>query len=514
MLRKLLLALLLLSLSALGANFPNVSNTDLVNPVPQGVVPLFSVSSRSLPEDSIDIGYTIVNTTFEDSFETDSSDKLTAVSPLLVLGEVLGFNGLIWAWDRYVLDKDYARTGPSYWKRNLKEGWEWDHNHWAINFYGHPYQGSVYYNIARGSGYGFYASLMFAALGSYTWEMFAETEYPSTNDLITTSIGGAVYGEVLYRLSRKFYGTDESSWYKQVGAFGLAHSAYLQRKVFGNRDDVTGNTPMKLSVFLGAGSHFGNIYRFGGRNEDDLDQRWDDKHFMYGGEIEYGKPFRKVNRPFDYFTLFTRGEVGPDGTLFQLDVTGKLTNVGVHGRGHWVDFATYLDYCTFYGDFATVGTISVGTGIDFSLWLLPTLRFRMYHQIYFILLGTTDMGYDDLIQAVHPEYASDMDNYQYNMGAKYVLGMELMVGKKIRLKNKTIVDALHTIPGSLPHYGADGWDMLLMNHTSMEYDLTKKFSLGGRLDVYAKIAAYSSEFFEPMSRGVFAYTLYFSYKLF
>ena len=481
MLRKLLLALLLLSLSALGANFPNVSNTDLVNPVPQGVVPLFSVSSRSLPEDSIDIGYTIVNTTFEDSFETDSSDKLTAVSPLLVLGEVLGFNGLIWAWDRYVIDKDYARTGPSYWKRNLKEGWEWDHNHWAINFYGHPYQGSFYYNIARGSGYGFYASLMFAALGSYTWEMFAETEYP---------------------------------WYKQVGAFGLAHSAYLQRKVFGNRDDVTGNTPMKLSVFLGAGSHFGNIYRFGGRNEDDLDQRWDDKHFMYGGEIEYGKPFRKVNRPFDYFTLFTRGEVGPDGTLFQLDVTGKLTNVGVHGRGHWVDFATYLDYCTFYGDFATVGTISVGTGIDFSLWLLPTLRFRMYHQIYFILLGTTDMGYDDLIQAVHPEYASDMDNYQYNMGAKYVLGMELMVGKKIRLKNKTIVDALHTIPGSLPHYGADGWDMLLMNHTSMEYDLTKKFSLGGRLDVYAKIAAYSSEFFEPMSRGVFAYTLYFSYKLF
>ena len=342
MLRKLLLALLLLCLGALGANFPNASNTDLVNPVPQGVVPLFSVPPHSLPEDSIDIGYTIVNTTFDDSFEMDSSEKLTAVSPLLVLGEVLGFNGLIWAWDRYVLDKDYARTGPSYWKRNLKEGWEWDHNHWAINFYGHPYQGSVYYNIARGSGYGFYASLMFAALGSYTWEMFAETEYPSINDLIATSIGGAVYGEVLYRLSRKFYGTDESSWYKQVGAFGLAHSAYLQRKVFGNRDDVTGNTPMKLSVFLGAGSHFGNIYRFGGRNEDDLDQRWDDKHFMYGGEIEYGKPFRKVNRPFDYFTLFTRGEVGPDGTLFQLDVTGKLTNVGVHGRGHWVDFATYL----------------------------------------------------------------------------------------------------------------------------------------------------------------------------
>jgi hypothetical protein len=95
-----------------------------------------------------------------------------------------------------------------------------------------------------------------------------------------------------------------------------------------------------------------------------------------------------------------------------------------------------------------------------------------------------------------------------------VLGIEVSIGKKFRFKNKTIVDAFHTIPGSLPHYGADGWDMLLMNYTSAEYNLTDRIALGGRFDTYAKIAAYSSEFFEPMSRGVFAYTLYFSYKLF
>ena len=34
------------------------------------------------------------------------------------------------------------------------------------------------------------------------------------------TIGGSVYGEVLYRLSRKFYGVDEAPWYKQIGAFG------------------------------------------------------------------------------------------------------------------------------------------------------------------------------------------------------------------------------------------------------------------------------------------------------
>ena len=96
-----------------------------------------------------------------DSTILDSPDTLimpkdslydTHVNPLIVSTEVLGLNGIVWAWDYYVLDKDYAHTGPSYWKRNFREGWEWDHNHWAINFYGHPYQGSMYYATARGGG--------------------------------------------------------------------------------------------------------------------------------------------------------------------------------------------------------------------------------------------------------------------------------------------------------------------------------------------------------------------------
>ncbi|WP_295857931.1 hypothetical protein [uncultured Fibrobacter sp.] len=61
----------------------------------------------------------------------------THVNPLIVGTEVLGLNAFVWAWDYWVLDKSYAHTGPSYWKRNFREGWEWDHNHWAINFYGH-----------------------------------------------------------------------------------------------------------------------------------------------------------------------------------------------------------------------------------------------------------------------------------------------------------------------------------------------------------------------------------------
>ena len=41
----------------------------------------------------------------------------------------------------------------------------------------------------------------FAIGGSAMWEMFMECEYPSTNDIIATPIGGAAIGEVLYRTS-------------------------------------------------------------------------------------------------------------------------------------------------------------------------------------------------------------------------------------------------------------------------------------------------------------------------
>ena len=59
--------------------------------------------------------------------------------PVIVpFGEVTFLNLFVWGWDRYVLQKDYAKTGPSYWERNFKEGWKWDDNHFAINFFGHP----------------------------------------------------------------------------------------------------------------------------------------------------------------------------------------------------------------------------------------------------------------------------------------------------------------------------------------------------------------------------------------
>lgn len=119
----------------------------------------------------------------------------THVNPLIVGTEVLGLNAFVWAWD---------------------------HNHWAINFYGHPYQGSM-------------------------------------------------FGEVLYRLSRASYNGSKVPWYRHLLAFALEPAGYAQRRVFGNRDFYTGWTPIELTVATGIGSRFGSDYRFGGEDADELD---------------------------------------------------------------------------------------------------------------------------------------------------------------------------------------------------------------------------------------------------
>lgn len=451
----------------------------------------------------------------EEDFLIMPKDSLygTHVNPLIVTTEVLGLNAFVWGWDYFVLDKTYAHTGPSYWKRNFREGWKWDHNHWAINFYGHPYQGSMYYSAARAGGYGFYGSMIYAALGSSTWEMFCETEYPAPNDLISTTISGSMYGEVLYRLSRAAYNRPGAPWYRQVAAFVFQPAAYVQRKAFGNRDFYTGWVPIELTIATGMGSRFGSDYRIGGENADELDEEWNDRHGMMALSLEYGKPYTKVRKPFDYFKIDMFGEGGLEGNVLQMDIMGKLLNGGIHGRGHWLDFSVNLDYDTFYGDLATVSTLSLGGAMDIALRLTPSTRFRVMNQIYWIMLGSADMGYDDIIQEFHPDYKSDKDNYQYNSGIKYSLLVEFMYKKKWRFYDKVTLDAMRTIDGSTPNYGVSGWDLLLLNSTALEYRILPWMDLGNRLDTYVKMAAYSSEMAEPMSRSIFTFSLYLNFHL-
>ena len=76
-----------------------------------------------------------------------------------------------------------------------------DEDHWEINYIGHPYAGSIYYNAFRSKNSTIFQSFMFSVFASTTWEYVLEgvAEQPSIQDLIITPIAGSILGELIHR---------------------------------------------------------------------------------------------------------------------------------------------------------------------------------------------------------------------------------------------------------------------------------------------------------------------------
>lgn len=92
-----------------------------------------------------------------------------------------------------------------------------DHDLWMINYVGHPYQGSIYYNSLRSQGATIVQSSVFSLGQSLIWEYLVEgaMEQPSVQDLIVTPVLGTVLGELSHRatLGMKKNGF---KWYEKV----------------------------------------------------------------------------------------------------------------------------------------------------------------------------------------------------------------------------------------------------------------------------------------------------------
>ncbi len=96
----------------------------------------------------------------------------------------------------------WAVISPSTMVRNLTSAWVYDEDMFAINQFGHPYQGSVAFAAARSSGLGFWTAAAYTFASSLLWETLLENEPSSINDQLTTTIGGTLLGEALHRWSR------------------------------------------------------------------------------------------------------------------------------------------------------------------------------------------------------------------------------------------------------------------------------------------------------------------------
>jgi hypothetical protein len=104
--------------------------------------------------------------------------------------EIIGFDALLNVFDRLVLGEPY-HTSISSIRRNLRRRWVTENDPFAINQFGHPYQGAMYHGFARSAGLNFWTSLGYTFAGSAMWEVAGETSPPSWNDQIASGIAGS-----------------------------------------------------------------------------------------------------------------------------------------------------------------------------------------------------------------------------------------------------------------------------------------------------------------------------------
>jgi hypothetical protein len=140
-------------------------------------------------------------TVIEENKGNRENNEKPAISGFFVsLGENILSNTLLYMANRYIAEASWAQITPDSILENLSSPWEWDRDEYFTNQFGHPYQGSVYHAAARSNGFDFYQAFLFDAFGSVSWELFYETNAPSINDLISTTLGGAALGEIFHRL--------------------------------------------------------------------------------------------------------------------------------------------------------------------------------------------------------------------------------------------------------------------------------------------------------------------------
>lgn len=128
--------------------------------------------------------------------------------PWLALGDVVAINGITHLLGRYALKASFSQTTMKSIRNNFKSGFAWDDDNFYINYPCHAMHGAYYYNSGRSNGLNLLQSIPYTLIGSLSWEFLGENEQPSINDVITTTVSGTLFGEVIHLMAQEI--VDES----------------------------------------------------------------------------------------------------------------------------------------------------------------------------------------------------------------------------------------------------------------------------------------------------------------
>ena len=231
-----------------------------------------------------------------------------------------------------------ARITPASWWDNMENGWVWDLDDFTVNQVGHPYQGSNYFNAGRANGLSFYESAAVTAFGSATWEYFGETNKPSLNDFINTTLGGIALGEMFHRaawLIRDPHKTGKARLWSEIGATVVDPITGLNRFVSGDASQVSDKPPDMIPASLRGFTSAGVLWRGSQSNAfSSTGQPFLETQVFYGN-IERGRS----RTPYETFAVRLR--FGGGSAFSEAYVRGRLLGEPL---GHGLQFNVRQTY--------------------------------------------------------------------------------------------------------------------------------------------------------------------------
>jgi hypothetical protein len=258
-----------------------------------------------------------------------------------------------------------APITPASWWDNMENGWVWDLDDFTVNQIGHPYQGNNYYNAARANGLSFYESAAVTAFGSATWEYFGETNKPSLNDFINTTLGGIALGEMFHRaawLVRDPHKTGKGRLWNEIGATVLDPVTGVNRYVSGDASRPGEKPEDMVPSSLGTVVSAGVLWR-GSQTRviDAAGQAFLETDLLYGN-VEGGSS----RTPYDAFSV--RFRFGGGSAFSEARVRGRL--LGHPLRGGTLQFNVLQTYDYQSNDAYATGSqsfeASLGATHDFT----------------------------------------------------------------------------------------------------------------------------------------------------
>ena len=280
---------------------------------------LFYISLAFMSLHSQSSQFSLQNETISNSVPESVSSYKDTVNFLLPAVETFSLNILIWSFNRYARNVDWARISWETMVNNLKYGFVWDADGFETNQLGHPYTGALSFTAARSSGLNFWQSLPYPFAGSLMWEFFMEKEYPSMNDIITTPMSGIVLGETSFRISNLVLFSGEKNLFREVAAFILSPMNGFNRLVCGREMHsvrIHQKKP-KYEVYFSAGSH--------GVFIDDISSKVL-PHLYLNFRMIYGRyaKIRKNYKPFDYFETDVRLSLSATNYISSIFSSGMI----------------------------------------------------------------------------------------------------------------------------------------------------------------------------------------------